>query len=382
MSTRPHPPVRHHARRAITAATLVALCSLGAPRLHAQDKDAQASAELLDVEAQAFYDARNYPAALTRWKQVYEVYPNPATLWNIARSYEELGTYLQARGAFTLYLKFKSLSRQDIGDARGRISAINARLDQWRRADEAGRQRLAAGDPKAAEDRFVEAIGIYAAATTIWELGALLEEQGRIAEAVEVFERYSLLPELEQSDQQRVSTRLATLRAKRTDTRADANPTHDDGAARVLTDPHGVTTPEDGAVAPPAGGEASSGGGASGLQTAGWVMLGVAVVSYGTAGLLRWSVGDGVDHLTVLSAGQRPEESDDAFARRVDAYTSLRDDVQLDLALMWTGLGVGLVSTVAGITLLAIGGGEAERPGEGGATVRVGVGRVEFETSF
>lgn len=93
---------------------------------HAEPKD---DARRHFMAGLAAAQAKDYRAALAEFLAAQEAYPHPATLYNIARSYNDLGELEPALEYYTLY---RAAAPDKAADIDPVIAVIRARLDQQR----------------------------------------------------------------------------------------------------------------------------------------------------------------------------------------------------------------------------------------------------------
>jgi len=162
-----------------------------------------ARAELLNVEAQAAFDRGDFAAALEKWREVQVLFPNPVTLWNIARTYEEKDDLLAARATFEQYISLEGLSEKDIEDAEAKIAGLDHRM---------------AGEKAAEKGNLTEAIAQIQKAhehnphpRNVLRVAEILERLERYGEAREHYERASAMPKLLERDRVRIESGLARI---------------------------------------------------------------------------------------------------------------------------------------------------------------------------
>jgi tetratricopeptide (TPR) repeat protein len=150
----------------LVCGALLALSLLLATPSHAQD----ATPEALFSEGVELFNAEQYREAVERFRQVFEIDPNPFMLFNIARCYHELGELETAAKYYDRSLALDGLPRDAKVEAIKRLDDIQIAMEVRRTTQEAARRGARAH--KAAR----EAIATRAAVVTPPDTGA--EETG------------------------------------------------------------------------------------------------------------------------------------------------------------------------------------------------------------
>ncbi|MEL6180717.1 MAG: tetratricopeptide repeat protein, partial [Myxococcota bacterium] len=176
-------------RMAVVGLVVVAV---GASSAAAQDKTCSekdiARAQLLDVDAGALFDSRDFRAALENWKEAYTLCPNYITAWNIARSYEELLELNQAREAFLLYINAPGVPPEKAKLAQAKIETIAEQVEVWKSLFDSAQSDYDAGDYAKALSGFEAAAGTYAESQTLIRIADCHEQLGHTDDAITTLE--------------------------------------------------------------------------------------------------------------------------------------------------------------------------------------------------
>ncbi len=156
-------------RRAHLPRSLVLLAALvWSSSAHAEPKDDARRHFMAGLQAA---QSKDYQAALDEFLAAQDAYPHPATLYNIARSYADLGDLPKAIEYYTLY---KTVLPEKAEDIQPVINVLQARLDQQRAP---AAPAVAGGEaPAAAVDR-AEVERLQAIARELEELSKALSER-------------------------------------------------------------------------------------------------------------------------------------------------------------------------------------------------------------
>jgi tetratricopeptide (TPR) repeat protein len=109
------------------------------------DTAQESSARARFAKATKAYNLGEFEEALKEYKQVYELKPHPAFLFNIAQCYRQLGDYSTAAFYYRRYRNEARLNNSDAQVVSGLISEVEAkqaeREEQQRAEAQAARQR-------------------------------------------------------------------------------------------------------------------------------------------------------------------------------------------------------------------------------------------------
>lgn len=126
----------HRCPWAFTAALALSLCLAFAAPAAAQDDDPEA----MFSQGVELFNAGEYRDAAEKFRQVFEVDPNPFMLFNIARCYHELGDLETAAKYYDRSLALDGLPRDAKVEAIKRLDDIQVSLEQRRGTREATRR--------------------------------------------------------------------------------------------------------------------------------------------------------------------------------------------------------------------------------------------------
>lgn len=103
------------------------LCALP-PLLHAQD-DSETVKRVLSIiqEANALYDAGSFLEAKKRYETAYKLYPNPAIVYRLGLSSQQLGMKREAIGYYETFIRTKP-DASNLPDVRAKISKLKSTL--------------------------------------------------------------------------------------------------------------------------------------------------------------------------------------------------------------------------------------------------------------
>ena len=160
----------------------------------------RALAEQLDAKAGARFDEGDYLGALVGWQEAYEACQNPTTLWNIARSHEELKELTRARAFFLLHRDFPRLPEDRVAATDARIEAITGALLAWGEIKEEADGFFASRSFEEALDRYEKAQAIQRTPDVMVRAAECLKATGRLDQALAMLEgreRFSVVSEID-----------------------------------------------------------------------------------------------------------------------------------------------------------------------------------------
>lgn len=115
------------------------------------------AADVHDRQAKAYFDSKQYDAAIAEFKKSYDLFKKPVTLFKIASAYYMRGDYAAAIEHYGLYLQsdpegpyaaqaieFTTIAKRALDDARTAEEAARKAREAELAADEEKRKRLAA----------------------------------------------------------------------------------------------------------------------------------------------------------------------------------------------------------------------------------------------
>ncbi len=122
---------RSRVRARVLAAALIGLIGLAAPPAHADPRD---DARRHFLAGLALAEQKDYRGALEEFLKAQEVWPHPNTLYNIAKSYQDLG---EIESALSYYRLFREAAPDRAPDVDPVIAVLEAQLAAARPAPEA-----------------------------------------------------------------------------------------------------------------------------------------------------------------------------------------------------------------------------------------------------
>ena len=131
------------ASRRLVGLCLIATTALGAAQRPELDRDRTARARF--VEGTKAYNVGQFEAALTAYKEAFDLKPHPGFLFNIAQCYRHLGQYATAAFYYRRYRNEAQLNAADAFVLDELIADVEAKQDELEREEraqaEAARQR-------------------------------------------------------------------------------------------------------------------------------------------------------------------------------------------------------------------------------------------------
>jgi len=354
---------------ALTAWSLAA--SLALPVAYAQDATPDPSLaafaehvrKVSEAASEAF-DAGRFGEAIEGYSEAYALHNNPQSLWNIARSYEELGELALARSSFLRVVSFAYVQEmpapvmaqlaQDKKDAQVHVEKLNGLIERQHGLFSQGEQALRTGNYEAARVSFAHALEVGATpagqlglATSLYKLGrlddarfhvhALLKAAGVSSELKLAGDR--LLEDIEESSTRPAATVATPPPQVQPDppVRDDSLRAPDRTADELQSFEVGVGT------------------------VFGWTLVGLGgAMAVGAAGL-RLSYEDEAAYFESLPNGH-PD------------IDGLKDDLIPKEQAFGGLLAAGVGSTLVGVLVLALSGGDAEAGAHAGSVTRWGLG--------
>jgi tetratricopeptide (TPR) repeat protein len=206
-------------------------------------------------------------------------------------------------------------------------------MSQAREAFARGQQLFDDGDYRAARKAFGESLAAFPHYRTLFNIALCEEKLGRIAEAVEMYQRYVDWPS-EVPNREEVAAKLAELRAQLP---PEPEPPADDD--------------EDGAEVPP---EPPAEADGPNLIVPGWIVTGVGAAGMITGGVLLGLAQSRANEIRKIDG----EVYDPAV------HDELQDEGRTFEKTGWIVGGIGVAAVAAGVVLLLVSEGEDEHPEE------------------
>ena len=166
-----------------------------APPAETETSTSSEVARLYAAAGRSYYKNGQYAEAIDEFRKAYDLVPNGAMAYNIARCHERLSQWKDAIEWYEVYVK-KAADPKERAETLEKIEALKLKIGiggveaQYRARMKAGQQKYKAGDYESAIEEFRAAFDIKAAPAPLYNIAKSYENMGRYEEAADYYQQY------------------------------------------------------------------------------------------------------------------------------------------------------------------------------------------------